>query len=53
MGELNYIMMAAVIKFGSAIRVTISGLLIAEVVLEGLIVELERFLEVDRQLPFS
>ena len=48
MGELNYIMMAAAIKLQSAIRVTVSGLLVAEVVLEALIVELERLLEVDR-----
>jgi hypothetical protein len=47
MRELNYIMMV-VIKFGSAIRLTVSGLLVAEVVLEALIVELERLLEVDR-----
>jgi hypothetical protein len=48
MGELNYIMMAAAIKLRSANRVTVSGLLVAEVVLEALIVELERLLEVDR-----
>jgi hypothetical protein len=47
MRELNYIMMV-VIKFGSAIRLPVSGLLVAEVELESLIVELERFLEVDR-----